>query len=241
MKSKASRISKVVLAVTLQRLLEDATRFWSVEEKLVLEALRLSKNELNGATNEELAEYISNLRPKQLNGVLNNVKGKFHELLFEHAENVDGDEVTARLFDATNHPGADVEFMSDGETIGQVQLKATSSVSYVAEHIKRYPDINVLATEEVAERMPGVESSGFSNEELARGVREGFEELEGDSLLEDIGEGLATSALVGAAIAAGRAVKERRFSRDMLKSTLGEVAVAGVAGLIIDELLDNLV
>ncbi len=36
MRSKASRMSTVVLAVTLQRLLEDATRFWSVEEKLVL-------------------------------------------------------------------------------------------------------------------------------------------------------------------------------------------------------------
>ena len=241
MTTKASRVSTVVLAVTLQRLLEDATRFWSVEEKLVLEALRLSKNELNDATNEKLAEYISDLRPEQLRGVLNNVKGKFHELLFAHAENVDGDDVAAHLFEATNHPGADVEFMVDGETIGQVQLKASLSVSYVAEHLKRYPGIEVRATEEVAERMPDVESSGFSNEELTRDVRETFEELEGDSLLENIGEGLATSALVGAAIAAGRAVKERRFSRDMLKSTLGEVAVAGVAGLIIDELLDNLV
>jgi len=239
MKSKGSRISTVVLAVTIQRLLEDATRFWSVEEKLVLDALRRSTNELNDATNEKLAEYISKMHPDQLNGVLNNVKGIYHELLFVHAENVDGDEVVARIFEATNHPGADVEFMVDGETIKQVQLKAVSSISSIAEHFERYPDIDVFATEEVAERLTGVESSGFSNVELTESVREGFEELEGDSLLENIGEGLATSALVGAAIVAGRAIKERRFSHEMLKSTLGEVAVGGVACLVLDQLLDN--
>ena len=34
------RSAAVVIAVTLQRLVDDSTRFWSVEEQLVLDALR---------------------------------------------------------------------------------------------------------------------------------------------------------------------------------------------------------
>ena len=72
---RLTRSAAVVVAVTFQRLIEDPTRSWSVEEELVLEALRRSATRLNEASNEELGAYISGLSPDQLRGVASNVKG----------------------------------------------------------------------------------------------------------------------------------------------------------------------
>lgn len=121
------RSAAVVVAVTLQRLLDDPTRSWTVEEELVLDALRRSAASLNEATTIELAEYLAGFAPEQLRGLVSNVKGIYHELLFVHAENIDADAVSARLFEATNYPGADVEFLVDGNAIHSVQLKAVAS------------------------------------------------------------------------------------------------------------------
>ena len=90
----------------------------------MLDALRRSSAGLTDASPAELRAYVIDLEPEALKGVLRNVKGIYHELLFAHAENVDGDAVAAQLFEATNHAGADVEFYVDGDSVGVVQLKA---------------------------------------------------------------------------------------------------------------------
>lgn len=230
----------MVIAVTLQRLAEDATRFWTVEERLVLEALRRSKGSLEGASAAELARYVANLGPAGLGGVVNNVKGIYHELLFAQMENTDGDGVTARLFDATNHPGADVEFLVDGEVIRSVQLKAVASASHIREHLERYPGVQVLATDEVAAQVPGLGASGLSNAELHAEVEQVLGELPGDSLAEDMGEGVGSSFLVSAALAAGKALHGKGTDRHKLGSVLRDAAAGGVAASVLDTLLDTL-
>lgn len=241
MNGRATRSAAVVLAVTLQRLMEDATRFWSVEEQLVLEALRRSANELNNASPAELKDYVANLDPEALQGVLRNVKGIYHELLFAHAENVDGDEVAAQLFEATNRAGADVEFYVDDDSIGVVQLKAVESASHITEHLTRYPDIEVRATEEVASGFPDIESSGFSNAALTDAVGDTTNDLHGDSFSTEAAEGLATSALVTAAFTAKQALRQESVSKAHLKSALGDAATGGVAAIVLDVLIGDVV
>lgn len=233
------RRSSVVIAVALQRLLDDPSWHWGTEELLVLDALQRSKTSLEDASSEELANYIRGLAPEQLAGVLNNVKGIYHELLFIRAENIDGDEVSARVFADTNHPGADVEFLVDGEVIREVQLKATSSASALTEHLRRYPDIELIATSEIASAEPGATSSGFSNAALGEDVHGVADDLKGEGLLEEAADGLATSALVSAAISAGRMVRARQVPTGELKVVAGDVAVGGLAAMFLDVLIDG--
>lgn len=229
-----------MLAVTLQRLVEDPSRAWSVEEELVLDALRRSATKLNDATPEDLADYVAGFSPEQLRGVVSNVKGIYHELLFVHAENVDADEVAGRVFEATNHPGADVEFVVDGEVVQAVQLKAVASADSIFAHLVRYPGIEVFATEEIAGSMPGVVSSGISNASLSDDVERVFTALPGDGFAAQIGEGAATSALLTGAISAGQVLRSGKVSRQQFATAFGDVSVGIVTATVLDALLERL-
>lgn len=94
-----------------------------LEEELVLQALRRSTRALESASAQELSVYLGSLSQDQLRGIASNVKGIYHELLYVQTENGDWDQVEARVKEFTNHPGGDVEFIVDGNTIGEVQLK----------------------------------------------------------------------------------------------------------------------
>ena len=139
----------------------------SVEEELVLEALRRSKTDLNNATEAELTEYLDGLSPEQLQGVANNVKGIYHELIWVENYNATHTDTYAELHGSTNHAGSDVVIKSSEthEIQNEYQLKATNSKSYVAEHQEKYAEIDVLPTNEVAEQM-GVQSSHISNDTI---------------------------------------------------------------------------
>lgn len=234
-----TRSAAVVIAVTLQRLVEDATRFWTVEEQLVLDALRRSATRLNEASVAELASYVEGLSPEQLRGVVSNVKGIFHELIFVHAENSDLDGVNARIFEETNHPGADVEFLVAGNVIHSVQLKAVASPETIFEHLARYPDIEVVVTDEVAAALPHATSSGFSNVTLSGQVQDAFSELPGDNLAIEVAEGMATSALVAGALTAANILRTGRVSKRQFTTTCGDVSVGMVTATALDVLLDG--
>lgn len=235
-----TRSAAVVVAVTLQRLLDEPTRSWSMEEELVLDALRRSATNLNGATTEELAVYISELTPEQLRGVVSNVKGIYHELLFVHAENIDADDVAARVFEATNHPGADVEFIVNGDVIHTVQLKAVASPAAIFEHLARYPGIEVVATEEVAAVVSAASGSGFSNAAISGDVSSVFTELPRDSVAVEIAEGAATSALLAGAISAAQVLRSGKVSRQQFATAFGDVSVGVITATALDVLLDGL-
>lgn len=231
------RSAAVVLAVTFQRLIDDPDRAWSAEEALVLDALRRSRNDLAEASHADLAAYLAGLEPNQLRGVVSNVKGIYHELLFEAAEDADGDIVMAQLPEATNHPGSDVEFTVDGEVIGAVQLKAVASPEHIYEHLARYPGIDILATEEVSVMIPGVSSSGYSNAELEAEVREAFELLPGEGVPQEMLEAAGASVLVGAAFAARNALRAGRVEPRALRAAMGDLGVGLTTALALDALL----
>lgn len=235
-----TRSAAVVIAVTLQRLVDDANRAWSLEEELVLEALRRSSPRLADASVRELSDYVAVMEPDQLRGLAANIKGIYHELLFVQAQSGGGHGAEVRLFEAPNHPGADVEFVVDGEVIREVQLKAVATPQTVLAHLERYPDIEVLVTEEVAARLDGVESSGFFNVELTGRVNEVFEELPGDDLRREILDGVATSALVAGALTATQVLRNRQLEGRQALRMAGDVALGAVAAAALDAMLDTM-
>ncbi len=145
-----------------------ASEALTLGDRLVLDAFKRYSPKI---TEENLAEHLSNQSELGLQGVASNVKGILHELEFVARENNDFDSVRASLYETTNHPGYDVKMFntSTGES-WEVQLKATDNASYVDEWIDTH-DGEILITEELAKR-EGLESSGFSNEELTKRVEE---------------------------------------------------------------------
>jgi len=143
----------------------------SDSEQAVLAALRRSSTELQDASPEAISEYLSAMSEESLPGLVSNVKGILHEMQFVALENEDGDSVYASIFDATNHPGTDVQFTdADTGATWEVQLKATDNADYAREWVAENPDGNILVTSELAERTE-LESSGFSNETLTSDVK----------------------------------------------------------------------
>ena len=118
----------------------------------LLEAIR--------ATNPSLGdERIFSLQGYELQGAVNTAKGKYFEYLVADRLNA-GEQVgpvilpegyKAVLADSANQPGWDMRIVGpDGATADYLQLKASTSAGYIKEALDRYPDIEILATHEVA-------------------------------------------------------------------------------------------
>jgi hypothetical protein len=229
--NKNPLITITVFATVITQLLQGDLSGLTADQELVLAALRRSRNDLEFASDEELIEYARSLSETQLDGVINNVKGIYHELLFVAAENSDGDIYSAALFEATNYPGADVLITNDltGETQA-IQLKATQYRSYIREHKERYADFEVFATEEVAG--DGVRSTGYTNEKVTGDTEDAMSMLRdaGDSVVDDA---MATSAMIALAYQLGRVIKSRDVSEaSARKATIEVTKAAFLSGLI---------
>jgi hypothetical protein len=235
--NRSARSAAVVIAVTLQRLIDSPNRIWATEEQMVIDALRRSTGKLVDATPEQLGDYLGTLAPDQLRGVVSNVKGIYHEMLVASAENMDGDGVEAFMPEATNQPGYDLEFVFDGEVQRVVQLKAVDSVTHIYEHLERYPGTDIMATEEVAALVPGVESSGFTNAELEEQVREVLTETYGSEVPQELLEGASGSLLVSAAFAARQAIRAGRVDKRELKAAMGDLGVGLTTAFVLDVLV----
>ncbi|MBU4274026.1 MAG: hypothetical protein KKA28_19515 [Planctomycetes bacterium] len=95
-----------------------------------------------------------------LQGAVNTAKGKYFEYLVAQKLNA-GEQVgplllepgqTAVVAESMNQPGWDLRIVGeDGTTVDYLQLKATDSVGYIRSALERYPDIQILATGEVAD------------------------------------------------------------------------------------------
>jgi hypothetical protein len=201
------------------------------EELLVLEALRRSKASLNDASEAELAVYLDSLSPEQIQGVANNVKGIYHEMMWVENYNASHSDSYAVMHDSTNHQGSDVQVYSKDtdELLEEFQLKATGSVSYVREHQEKYSHIEVLATSEVSSEIDGVESSGFSNVDLTSRVDSVSDELADNTISDRVTESAELAGLVGAGREALAVLNGQTELSDAGKRTLGTVVQAAAA------------
>ncbi len=232
----------VTISATFQQLIQSRISSWSFDQQLVLEALRRSSGDLSDASDAELGEYLRGLDRAGLQGITSNVKGIYHELLVEHLENIDGDDTFAQMFEQTNHPGADIEFLVDGEVVHQVQLKAVQDPASILEHFLEYPDIDVQATTEVFEVLKEqfgdrLGTSGISNEELSQTTRDTFEHLAGENLGDVLQDGVVTSLLVGGALQAKAILEGQALEAREVRSTLELMGVAAGTAFTVDALL----
>lgn len=221
----------VVSVVFLQLLAGDVSDLTS-EELLVLDALRRSNLDLAHATDEQLADYVQRLDPAQLQGLQNNVKGIYHELRFVEVENTDGDSYIAELFEATNHPGADVRITNiDNGEVREIQLKATDYINAIREHNSRYESVEVFATTEISGGSSGIASSGLSNKELSEDVEKVVEELD-DYYDPSVLDSMGTAGLVALARNIRVTLKGRSMSDVERQRLVKDGAIsAGTAGL----------
>jgi hypothetical protein len=180
------KISKVMkknwdeigIATSLGKFFIDKNSFDYDEYGYIIEAFRRSNKDLHDADIEELHQYLSELDDSQIPGLVSNIKGIAHEVYFVQAENEDGDNVSAYMFQDTNHKDYDVVlYGEDGTTY--LQLKATDSTSYVNDAIDNVGNDSVVVTSELAEKM-GLQGSGITNGKLETDV-----EVVVDRLLEN--------------------------------------------------------
>lgn len=203
----------------------------SSEQLFVLEALRRSTLSLEGASEADLAVYLDSLSPEQLRGVANNVKGIYHEMLWIEKYNATHTDSYATMHQSTTHQGSDVQIFSQdsGDLLEEYQLKSTGSASYVREHLEKYPDIDVLVTNEASSAIDGVESSGFSNVENTAYVGGVFDEVADNTLTDRVTESAELASLVSAGREALAVLNGETKMGSAGKRTLGTVVQAATA------------
>ncbi|MEP3845171.1 MAG: hypothetical protein ABJM43_07515 [Paracoccaceae bacterium] len=231
--SAATPVLTGAVSATILKLMSPDLPSFSGNEELVLEALRRSNNALAGATEAELSAYVQSLSIDQIAGLKNNVKGIYHELVFQQRENLDGDEYIVELFGDTNHAGADVRIINTltGD-VSEVQLKATNYAAYVRAHNERYEDIEVLTTSEVAEVSPDWGSSEFSNADLTDDTTSALQKL-GHDAEADVLDSMGIAAMVSLTVNAKAMLKGETLSTSAKQKIIQDgVVAASVAGLV---------
>ena len=190
------------------------------------------------AVDESVDDAIARLdeNPDALEGLLSGIKGK----LFEQraADALSGElpgGARVELATSATQPGHDLEFIRDsGEVYGVLQAKAVSTPAEIIEHYERYPEIPVIATEEVratladhpalARWQPDVAVSDL-DDEMAHLV-------DGASSIEAIP--LGTSAVLLWHLSTGEGDLEARLCRagDVIGRNVPAVIVAGAVGTL---------
>jgi len=150
----------------------------------IVEAIRITNPSLSDAR-------LFGLSPEELQGAVNTAKGKYFEYLVADRLNA-GEQVGpvllpdgyhAVLADSLTQPGWDMQIVGpDGATADYLQLKATASVGYINEALRRYPDIEILGTHEVA-RSGLVLDSGITESDLHDQVSSAIDVMD-DSVVE---------------------------------------------------------
>jgi hypothetical protein len=171
--NRESLLDVAIAAASVSALLDDQG---ASQDPLLLKAI--------GDTNPSLADVrLFGLDGEQLEGAINTAKGKYFEYLVADRLNrgmqvgplILADGQFAELASSPTQPGWDLRIVdAHGNAIEYLQLKATDSVGYVRSALERYPDIQILATEEVAQGAK-VLDSGLSDDTIHRQVIGGIE------------------------------------------------------------------
>ena len=121
-----------------------------------------------------------------LQGAVNTAKGKYFEYLVVDSLN-QGHQVgplllapgqQALLAESMTQPGWDLRIVDEHDVVVEyLQLKATDSVAYISSALERYPDIQILATDEVADSGL-VLDSGITDQDLRAHVEKGVDSVD---------------------------------------------------------------
>ena len=224
-------------------------------DPLVMRALRLQYPKVD-------PESLVGASEDRLRGLANGIKGKYFEVLVEHRLN-NGKSVgeltlgpgqVARIAESPTQEGWDLEIVNtdDGTVVEALQLKATTSMSYVKSALTRYPDIRVAVPSEIDGVAEEILQTNISDENLAEAVQRHVGELGEDAVTDALHQSaelafdavpLVPAVLVavmeGRRILLGRSSVEeslqrgaRRLGRSATFSTLGATLVALDAGLV---------
>jgi len=138
-----------------------------------------------GFPNMEISD-LATMSSEHLNGVISNWKGKLFEI--DVRDKLNNGEIVGDIFlengqtafiaDKINQPGWDLQILnSDGTIANELQLKATDSLSYVNQAFERYPDIDIISTNEIALFNNKLINSGISNSEVEASITEPMQNL----------------------------------------------------------------
>lgn len=230
----ADKTAVITIASVFSNLINKVSLHFSIDENLVIDALRRSNNDLADMPLSDMGDYIRSMDKDAMRGLANNVKGIYHELKFVQKENLDSDDITARVFGATNHPGADVILSKDGNDFAELQLKATDNSALLERHFERYSDIPVAATEEVAIKIEGIQSSGFTNAELEGDVHETFAAVADQSHLSQLQHSVEVSSLVAAVLNVSDVLNGKASPKQASVTTLKDVGIAVSSTMLVD-------
>ena len=133
-----------------------------------------------------IEENLFALDGDALQGAVNTAKGKYFEYLVADRLN-QGQQVgplllepgqQAVLAESMTQPGWDLRIVNEHDAVVEyLQLKATDSVAYIRSALERYPDIQILATGEVADSGL-VLDSGITDQELRVHVEMGVDAVD---------------------------------------------------------------
>jgi len=136
----------------------------------VFEAVQRGYNELETASNDEIIDYFSSIDDEAVAGHVSHIKGILFEQEYLDLLEVQG--IEAQVFEATNHPVTDIVITDGDEIVHELQLKATDSSSYIDATLEEHPDIEIVATTEVASGFDAdlVTDSGIEDAALEQAV-----------------------------------------------------------------------
>ncbi len=147
--------------------------------------------------NMEINDLI-NYDDEQLQGIINGWKGKLFEVNLRDGLN-NGEDIggisldfnqSAELISNPTNEGFDLIILDDdtGQIVSELQAKTTNSISYIKETIEKYPDYDIITTEEAANELGSnfdsvtelngvnIHNSGITNEELTNKIETTFDD-----------------------------------------------------------------
>lgn len=130
-----------------------------------------------------LKELVDRSSATEAVGYINGIKGKLFELRYEdYLNEILPSGWEAHLAHSATQEGWDIVVLDDsGNPAEYLQLKATNDISYVKNALERYPDIDMVTTEEVFNQLSmnegiagNIENSGIENFALTEEVEKIF-------------------------------------------------------------------
>ena len=198
----------------------------------------------NLAKSMSFAEAAEGMSSSQMTGFLAGVKGKLFEMQYADYLNNGNlpDGYTAELASSPTQPGWDIAIKGPDDVIADVlQCKATDSVDYVTAAIRKYPDIDVVTTDEVHSQIlmhaagENIVNSGISDSVLEHTVQHAADPDYDVSDMFDLKLPLASLALIAFTEYVdsdkGRYQKCFSFGERSSKSLMAYTAGGIIAGL----------